>query len=53
MPRFLSGYLDIEIPILVTFDRKISQAAMEEIRVGHKEKKQVLTLNDERDHLEE
>ena len=36
--------------VLVTFNRKISQAAMEEIRVGHKDKKQILTLNDESDH---
>ena len=41
-------YLDIEIPLLVIFERKISQAAMEEIMVGHKGKKPILTLNDER-----
>ena len=38
--------------VIVTFDRKISQEAIEEIRVGHKGKKPILTLNDESDrHL--
>ena len=47
-----SRYLGIEIPVIFTFDRKISQAAIEEIVVGHKGKKQILTLNDESDrHL--